>query len=318
MDSVNDLGLLKSKVFGGFDKKSVFGYVEELSKKHNAEKQELESRISSLEQQLESVNEQLKVKNDELSEKDNELEQMKNRLEEHISHELKSAEIAAVSQLDEQNRAYAELQSKYEQKTAENDGLKAENERLKAENDKITSDFQSLSDIYRQLDRSVSQIEQNSEQINSENGRLKQDVSDLSAKLSNVQTREEMLKQSQQQTDEKLSNVSSQLNEYMQNCTKLQGMLDRQNACLTRLKSTVSQISNIDFSAVEEIEKQVGSVIEIINQIKSAVGIAMCDCTPSDDSNTETQAVISEISVDSMNEQRRKANEILSHYGQNQ
>ena len=324
MDGMNDLGLLKSKVFGGFDKKSVFSYFESISKKYGEEKKEQQERIDELEQLLDEKKKLLDLKNKELAEKDSELEDTKKQLQEHISNELKSAQAEAVGQLEEQKKDYEQLKGEYDKITSELEAAKEENVRLKSDNDSICADFRQLSEIYKQLDKNVSQIEQSNVSLKSANDKLSKDVTELSAKLDSAQSREQMLMQSQQQTDDKLNTVSAQLNDYMQNCTCLQRMLDEQDVCLNRLKGTVSRISNMDFSAVEDIQRQVGNVIDIISQIKSAVGTAMLDCRQ--DVNIGAKSVLkAETSAamngsaeasfaDGMDRQRRIANEILSRH----
>lgn len=326
MSGSNDNGVIRSKLFGGFNKKEVFKFIDEIKRECNAEKEKLSEENKALKAEIESHTAQMQSKEDKINLLQSELNDINEKLSalkidggendnaDFISERLQKT-------LDES----AKLRKEAETARSDNDELKKLLEQMKTsnlqlidENEKLSAQIKSLCDkqnqLYEQLsamDKKVMQYEQNNTGFMHEITRLKAVGQELSKRLLDSEANAEY-KRRYEEASQKVLSTQSEI-------AALKELLDDEMSRRDTLESAVRELAAIDFSVFDSGCAQLGDIIGASQNVRSSVYTALEKCgesrldTDSKPDYADLKHAANEELISEMLSQIERANQIINN-----
>ena len=331
MSDSNDNGIIRSKLFGGFDKKEVFRFIDEIKRDCNAKIDEYKEENTALKSEAEEHAAQIKSKDEKILLLQNELDDIKAKLSalnldgdgddgktagdsiDYFRTRLeKSLDEAAVlrSRAEKSKSEFRSLSEVCEQMKASNLQLIDENERLSALTKTQDDKQKQLHAQLEAMDKKVLRYEQNNAGFVNEISRLKAVGQELSKRLLDSE-QNASYKRRYEQASQKVLSAQSEI-------AALKELLDDEMSRRDTLESAIRELAAIDFSVFDSACAQLGDIIDASQNVRSSVYSALEKCGEntensggsaaySDIKNAENNELISE-----MLRQIERANQIIS------
>lgn len=331
MSGSNDNGVIRSKLFGGFDKKEVFRFIDEIKRDCNAKIEELQTENASLKAATESHAAELNDRDKKIKLLQNELDDIKNKLSALNTDgdgENATAEDSIdyfKTRLEKALEESATLRSQAENAKSEFrrlseicEQMKASNLQLIDENGKLSAQTKSLDDKQKQLyaqlemmDKKVLQYEQNNAKFLAEISRLKAVGQELSKRLLDSEENA-AYKRRYEEASQKVLSAQSEI-------AALKELLDDEMSRRDTLESAIRELAAIDFSVFDSACAQLGDIIDASQSVRSSVYSALEKCGENTD-NTGSAQSLSDLKhaandelISEMLRQIERANQIINN-----
>ncbi len=259
MSEAGENGVFRSKVFGGFDKKQVFAFFNELKRQFGVEKEDLQKENK----RLLDENEQAKAKIEELSDslvklenEQNDTLQALNRLQNDLAKRVDDASDKLRESIDENAKIktgydklsndYAELKDICIRLKESNAATLAEYEKLKSDNVLLAQSTKKMMNQLEAADNRAKFYEQSNKELILEIERLKGISKSLSERLRENDSRESYRQRYDDLTQKVLSTQSE--------ISALKNILDDEHDRREKLEAALDELDNIDISKYSKTE----------------------------------------------------------------
>ena len=259
MSEAGENGVFRSKVFGGFDKKQVFAFFNELKRQFGVEKEDLQKENK----RLLDENEQAKAKIEELSDSLDKLEneqndtlQALNRLQNDLAKRVDDASDKLRESIDENAKIktgydklsddYVELKDICIRLKESNAATLAEYEKLKSDNVLLAQSTKKMMNQLEAADNRAKFYEQSNKELILEIERLKGISKSLSERLRENDSRESYRQRYDDLTQKVLSTQSE--------ISALKNILDDEHDRREKLEAALDELDNIDISKYSKTE----------------------------------------------------------------
>ena len=331
MSGSNDNGVIRSKLFGGFDKKEVFQFIDEIKRDSNA-------KIEELKAENEKLKAAAKSQKSELQSKDETIKQLQSELDD-INAKLSSLDIDGGSDgktpedsidyfktrlektLDEcaKLRGDAEnTKSEFNRLSEICEQMKASNLQLIDENRALLADAKTLDDKQKQLnaqleamDKKVLQYEQSNAGFINEISRLKAVGHELSKRLLDSEENA-AYKRRYEEASQKVLSAQSEI-------AALKSLLDDEMNRRDTLESAIRELASIDFSVFDSACAQLGDIIDASQSVRTSVYTALEKCGETGDGSenkpnySDVKHAANEQLISEMLSQIERANQIINN-----
>lgn len=259
MSEAGENGVFRSKVFGGFDKKQVFAFFNELKRQFGVEKEDLQKENK----RLLDENEQAKAKIEELSDSLDKLEneqndtlQALNQLQNDLAKRVDDASDKLRESIDENAKIktgydklsddYAALKDICIRLKESNAATLAEYEKLKSDNVLLAQSTKKMMNQLEAADNRAKFYEQSNKELILEIERLKGISKSLSERLRENDSRESYRQRYDDLTQKVLSTQSE--------ISALKNILDDEHDRREKLEAALDELDNIDISKYSKTE----------------------------------------------------------------
>lgn len=256
------IGVFKKKLFGGFAKKDVFAYVDNLKSEHKSEQELMQKELDTMNEKMRSYSEIAKQKDSVISQIRTELLTARDEFD-RLSDKAREIDAANEKRIEESN-------SEIEKMAFELEEEKRTNEELKEKNNQLVTELDNLKDVAKQLGEKLVRVGDLVDQ--------KQKIDELTRKAEQTLSEYEIMKNAysiEKQKNEKYENALRKLASFdYAKLDSLSGSLSDLSELSRNIRIAVFDAleicDNSDFSTDKKPEEvknaEIDDLIELMNK----------------------------------------------------